>query len=186
MNSKATMQPLRGSAMRVGKTVRGRWLVALAVLGLLSACTGDKAVEEPVQVEESAPPPQMEELQGTDAFPAGGTMSLDQRTVYFAFDDYSLSSDAQTNIDAVANYMRDNSSARVKLEGHCDERGSTEYNLALGQRRAQAVKDYLMQLGIDEKRLPTISYGEEKPAADGHDESAWSLNRRVEFVLHSE
>ncbi len=165
----------------------GRWIVMLAVLGLLSACAGDKAPEEPVQVETAAPPPPQEELPSDYSVDSGGgDMSISERTIYFAFDDYSLNAQSQTNIDEVAKYMNNNSDVQIKLEGHCDERGSTEYNLALGQRRAQSVKDYLVQLGIDENRLPTVSYGEEKPAVDGGDEAAWSQNRRVEFVLQNE
>ena len=71
----------------------------------------------------------------------------------------------------------------MQVEGHTDERGSVEYNLALGQRRAQSAKNYLVQLGVDADSLPTMSYGEEKPAVEGHDESAWSKNRRDEFVV---
>ena len=186
MNSKATMPPLPNSAARSGRTVMGQWIVMLAVLGLLSACAGDKAPEEPVQVDESGVPPQTELPSDLDVTPAEGAMSISERTVYFAFDDHSLNAQAQANIDEVSNYMKSNSGVRVKLEGHCDERGSTEYNLALGQRRAQSVKDYLVQLGIDENRLPAISYGEEKPAVEGSNEAAWSQNRRVEFVLQNE
>ncbi len=185
MNSKTTGQPLPDGVVRSGKAVMGRWMVVLAVLGLLSACAGDKAPEEPVQVDESAPPPQMELPSDLDVAPAGETMAVSERTVYFAFDAHALDAQAQANIDEVSRYLQDNSDVSLKLEGHCDERGSTEYNLALGQRRAQAVKDYLVQLGIDENRLPTISYGEERPAVEGSDETAWSQNRRVEFVLQN-
>ena len=186
MNSKATMQPLPNSAAQSKSkgTIMGRWLMMLAVLGLLSACAGDKAPEEPVAVDQSAPPP-TEVLPSDYSTDVGSDVSIAERTVYFAFDDYSLNAQAQANLDGVADYMRNNSDTRVKLEGHCDERGSTEYNLALGQRRAQSVKDYLVQLGIDEDRLPTISYGEEKPAVEGSNEAAWSQNRRVEFVLQN-
>lgn len=190
MNSEATMQPLPDSVARREKTVRGRWIVMLAVLGLLSACAGDKALEEPVQTgQNQGVPPQIEDINQHDSAitpDTGGDMSIAERTVYFGFDDHSLDAQAQANLDAVAQYMKDNSGVQVKLEGHCDERGSTEYNLALGQRRAQAVKDYLMQLDIDGNRLPTISYGEENPAVEGNNEAAWSQNRRVEFILQNE
>ena len=182
MNSKATRQPLPISAARSGKMTMGWGIVMLAMLGLLSACAGDKAPEEPVSVEEAAPPPQETLPSDLDVAPSD-SVSLSERTVYFSFDDYSLSAQAQASIDEVSRYLQDNSSAKVKLEGHCDERGTNEYNLALGERRAQSVKNYLVQLGIDESRLSTISYGEERPAAEGGNESAWSQNRRVEFVL---
>ena len=71
----------------------------------------------------------------------------------------------------------------MQVEGHCDERGTVEYNLALGERRAQSVKSYLVNLGVTDARLSTISYGEEKPASEGHDEGAWVKNRRAAFVL---
>ena len=189
MNSEATMQPLPDSVARREKTVRGRWIVMLAMLGLLSACaTTETPQPDDGRVPPSSPPPQDEPLP-SDALVSedtGGDMSIAERTVYFGFDDHSLDAQAQANLDAVAQYMKDNSGVQVKLEGHCDERGSTEYNLALGQRRAQAVKDYLMQLDIDGNRLPTISYGEENPAVEGNNEAAWSQNRRVEFILQNE
>jgi peptidoglycan-associated lipoprotein len=103
--------------------------------------------------------------------------------VYFAFDDYTLNQEAQGKLSSFADYLKTNKSAAVQVEGHCDERGSIEYNLALGERRAQAVKTYLAKLGVESARLSTISYGEEKPKADGHDESAWGQNRRAEFVM---
>ena len=105
------------------------------------------------------------------------------KTVYFAFDDYTLSPDAQGSLNSLADFLKASSSTVVQIEGHCDERGSIEYNLALGERRAQSVKNYLVQLGIDPARLPTISYGEEKPAVQGADESSWSQNRRAAFVV---
>ena len=79
--------------------------------------------------------------------------------------------------------MKGSSSVVVQIEGHCDERGSTEYNLALGERRAQSVKNYLVQLGVDPARLPTMSWGEEKPATSGSSESALAQNRRAEFQI---
>ena len=114
-----------------------------------------------------------------------GPVSSDQATstVYFAFDDYTLSGETQDQLAALANYLKQNSGAVVQVEGHCDERGSIEYNLALGQRRAASVKDYLVQMGVDSARVTTISYGEERPADEGHNEESWSKNRRAEFVL---
>lgn len=189
MNSEATMQPLLDSVARREKTVRGRWIVMLAVLGLLSACATTETVQPGGDTPSPPAPPPPEEIVPSDAITSpdtDGDMSIAERTVYFGFDDHSLDAQAQANLDAVAQYMKDNSGVQVKLEGHCDERGSTEYNLALGQRRAQAVKDYLMQLDIDGNRLPTISYGEENPAVEGSNEAAWSQNRRVEFILQNE
>ena len=114
-----------------------------------------------------------------------GPVSVEQATstVYFAFDDYTLSAETQDQLAGLANYLKQNPGAVVQVEGHCDERGSIEYNLALGQRRASSVKDYLTQMGVEGERVTTISYGEERAAVDGHNEAAWSKNRRAEFVL---
>lgn len=103
------------------------------------------------------------------------------QTIYFDFDKYSLRSDARDALDANAEVMRDNSELRIVIEGHCDERGTDEYNLALGEKRAKAARDYLARLGIDESRVSVISYGEERPVSRGHDESAWRENRRGVF-----
>jgi len=102
-------------------------------------------------------------------------------TVYFDYDSYVLSDAARKVVAMNANWLKDNSSASVTIEGHCDERGSDEYNLALGEHRAVAVKSYLVALGVSPDRLSTISYGEERPIAMDHGDNAWSKNRRVEF-----
>jgi len=101
--------------------------------------------------------------------------------VYFSFDDYTVNASSQTQLTKMAEQMKANKGTVIQVEGHCDERGSIEYNLALGERRAQAVKNYLTNLGVEPARLSTISYGEERPAAEGHDEAAWQKNRRAEF-----
>jgi peptidoglycan-associated lipoprotein len=103
--------------------------------------------------------------------------------VYFDYDSSQVRASDRAAIEAVAGYLRQRAQSGLIVEGHCDERGSNEYNLALGERRALAVRAYLVGLGIDGGRIQTKSYGEEKPAAMGHDESAWSQNRRAEFVL---
>ena len=104
--------------------------------------------------------------------------------VYFGYDSSQISPSERAKVEAVADYLRGNSRVGVIIEGHCDERGSAEYNLALGERRALAVRAYLIGLGIDGSKVQTKSYGEENPAAMGHDESSWSMNRRGEFVLY--
>jgi len=104
-------------------------------------------------------------------------------TVKFAFDSAQVDTTERAKVEAVAEYLKANTSAMATLEGHCDERGSAEYNVSLGERRAQAVRDYLMNLGIDGARIQTKSFGSEQPKDPGHDESAWSVNRRVEFVI---
>ena len=101
--------------------------------------------------------------------------------VFFDYDRYEIRADARRALQANATYLRGNAMLSVELEGHCDERGTTEYNLALGQRRADAVKAYLRDLGVDAGRMTTVSYGEEKPFSLGGDEQAWAQNRRVHF-----
>lgn len=103
--------------------------------------------------------------------------------VFFDFDKSVLREDAKQALDANVQWLKANSEARITVEGHCDERGTNEYNVALGQRRAKAVLDYLVAEGVDAGRISTISYGEERPFVQGHDESAWKWNRRGHFVM---
>ena len=103
--------------------------------------------------------------------------------VYFAFDSFDLSPDARATLKRHADWLKSNSSARVEIEGHCDDRGTNEYNLALGAKRAQAAKDYLVSLGIAGDRLSTISYGEELPVCREENEDCWQKNRRDRFVV---
>ena len=101
--------------------------------------------------------------------------------IYFDFDKFTLSAEARQTLADNANYLKAHSGTQVVIEGHCDERGSDEYNLALGESRALAAKNYLVSLGVSASRLSVISYGEEKPAAMGSNEEAWAKNRRAEF-----
>lgn len=103
--------------------------------------------------------------------------------VYFPFDQYALSDKSKTLLSQAGNLMKLEPSIQVLIKGNSDERGTDDYNLALGDRRARAVKDYLVSYGVQASRLKVISYGEEKPANAGHDESAWALNRRDEFKV---
>ena len=103
-------------------------------------------------------------------------------TVYFDYDKAALSGDARKKLAQNAEWIKNNPTASLQIEGHTDERGSVEYNLSLGERRAKSVRDYLTSLGVDAKRLTIISYGEEKPIATGDSESAWGKNRRANFV----
>jgi len=104
-------------------------------------------------------------------------------TVYFDFDKSTIKSSERSKIEAVANHLKSEPTHKVKVEGHCDERGTEGYNLSLGERRALSVRTYLINLGIGADRILTISFGEAIPAVDGHTESAWSKNRRGEFIL---
>jgi len=102
--------------------------------------------------------------------------------VYFDFDQSSVRVDQKGRIEKNARYLKDNPGGRIVIEGNCDERGTNEYNMALGERRAISAKKYMMNLGVQANRMNTISYGEEKPLNHGHDELAWSQNRRADFV----
>jgi len=104
-------------------------------------------------------------------------------TVYFDFDSYVLSPVAREALTKDAEQLKKNAAVKVQVEGHCDERGSDEYNLALGEKRAKAARDYLVSLGIAPDRLSIISYGKEKPADPGHDDAAWARNRRAVLVV---
>ena len=101
----------------------------------------------------------------------------------FDFDDFSLRPEATKTLKSIAQWMLTNTAAQLLIEGHCDERGTSEYNLALGERRANSAKKYLVQLGINPDRIATISYGEEKPLDPGHNETAWARNRRGHFLI---
>lgn len=103
--------------------------------------------------------------------------------IYFDFDKSFIRDDAKPVLEKLASYMKGHKNVRIQIEGHCDERGTNEYNFALGERRAQAAKNYLTDLGVDGTRIKTISYGEERPADPGHNESAWAKNRRDVFVI---
>lgn len=103
--------------------------------------------------------------------------------VFYEFDSSELSAEAQNQLRENATWMGNNAAASTMIEGHCDERGTSEYNMALGERRAANAKEYIVRLGIPSSRIETVSYGEEKPFAAGHDESAWSKNRRAHFVI---
>jgi peptidoglycan-associated lipoprotein len=102
---------------------------------------------------------------------------------FFEYNDASLSADAQTALTNSATWLKKNSQYNLLIEGHCDERGTEQYNLALGDRRANQAKEYLVTLGVDAARIRTVSYGEERPFDPGHDESAWAKNRRDHLVL---
>jgi peptidoglycan-associated lipoprotein len=155
----------------------------IAILLILSACSStQKSQEEP-----SISPAGDGATPDAAAAPAGpgdaGQTSSELKTIYFPFDSATLTSTAVSDLKANAAYLRANPSVNVQIEGHCDERGSVEYNLALGERRATAGRNYLKKLGISAKRMSTISYGKERPQEMGHDESAWAKNRRDTFVV---
>ena len=155
----------------------------LAALVVFAGCAGDAAKKE-AQVEDRSAGAGTAGA-GTAAGVSGEAIDqalLSERRVYFAFDSSSLDGEATAIIEAHAQYLVNNPGIKVTLEGHTDERGTREYNLALGERRAQAVARMMRVLGVEGGRINTISYGEEKPVDTEHNEAAWRQNRRVEIV----
>ena len=104
------------------------------------------------------------------------------QTIYFQYDAFDLTPEAQETLRQNAKVIEQYPDVKIQVQGHCDERGSEEYNLALGDKRARSARDYLVNLGISPDRLTTISFGEERPVDPGHDDTAWAKNRRGEFV----
>jgi len=155
---------------------------SVAALVLACGVSFVSCSDDQPKTEEPTAPAATSDVPATPPSDSGAAVT-NTAPVYFAFDDYSLSASAQSTLNSLADQLKANTVAVVQIEGHCDERGSIEYNLALGERRANSVKNYLTQMGVDGGRLTTISYGEEKPASDGHAEDAWSKNRRAEFVV---
>jgi peptidoglycan-associated lipoprotein len=165
--------------------------IVLSVL-LLGGCaakrTDSTAAASPAAAEVSHPPVNPAdsdvEQQPVATPPSATITTLDGKTlevVYFEYDSFILLPSARQALQGHAAWLQANPAVRVTVEGHCDERGADEYNLALGERRALAVKNYLVTLGIAGDRLATISYGEERPAVAGQGEAAWARNRRAEF-----
>ena len=108
--------------------------------------------------------------------------SVSLEPVFFDFDQWSIREDQKEVMAKNSQWLKSNPNVKVRLEGHCDERGTAEYNLALGQKRAEGVKSFLEGLGISSQRMATVSYGEERPLDPGHNEAAWTKNRRVDIV----
>jgi peptidoglycan-associated lipoprotein len=131
--------------------------------------------------ESSTAPGSLEALQKGQSSATPGSSPL--KDVFFEFDRYDLRTDARETLKVNADWLKRNPAARIEIEGHCDSRGTNEYNLALGAKRAQAAKDYLATLGIPADRLSTISYGAEIPVCKEQSEDCWSQNRRARFVV---
>ena len=174
-------------------------LMAAAII--LSACEGSMGTKE-----DTATPAEPAPVQTASASSSGssGTTSgigtqagfqgdplddpaslLSHRTIYFAFDSAEILPEDRATVETHAGYLAGNPNASVTLEGHTDERGTREYNIALGERRALSVQQLMLLIGASAQQVRTISYGEERPAAEGHDEAAWALNRRVEIIYRT-
>lgn len=163
-----------------------KMIVMGAAALLIAACANTQKAKEPeVQaqpapaVEQPAPP--------VETGPTPGTQEHLNKVagdrVFFDFDKYDIRSDQEATLRAQAQWLQSYPSVNVTVEGHCDERGTREYNLALGERRANATKNFLVALGIDATRIETISYGKERPAILGGSEEAWAQNRRGVMVV---
>jgi peptidoglycan-associated lipoprotein len=164
--------------------------VLLVLVALAAAGCAKKA-----QVAPPTPPPAPPVTQETTPTPPVPTPTPVETTtgskvtagdfadVFFDFDSATLRGDAGAALDKDARLLRDNGDAAITIEGHCDERGTAEYNQALGERRANAARDYLVNAGVSASRIQVVSYGKERPFDEGHDESAWAKNRRAHFTL---
>lgn len=169
--------------------MRSKFTYALAVAGLtiaLGACakkpvksedTGAAAAGEGANAPTVAEKPIETDAQGSDSGKIAGL-----NTVHFEYDKDRLTPEAKKTLAGNADWIKSHANYTIQVEGHTDARGSIEYNLALGERRAKSVKSYLQGLGIDAKRITIISYGKEKPIDPGDGESAWAKNRRANFV----
>ncbi len=175
-----------------------RLLLLLGLIGMLAACSSDQVKEEQqVAVEDlSSSSPNSgtgneaggAQTYGTEDSSSSSFSELDDpasqlsnRIIYFEYDSSDVKSEYRPAVEAHAQYLSRNPTQTLTLEGHADERGSREYNLALGERRAQSVKQQMMLLGAAASQIRVVSYGEERSAVDGHDDYSWQQNRRVEI-----
>jgi peptidoglycan-associated lipoprotein len=178
-----------------------KFMISVLMVNLLAAC----ATQQPqVAVEESKPTSVMDASKSAAVPPVSDTAAsasvssasgaaveadplndpngmLAKRSVYYSFDAFVVQDEDKPTVQAHASYLSAHPNRKVRLEGNCDERGSNEYNLALGQRRAEGVRKMLMVGGVKEAQIETVSYGEEKPRATGHDEASWAKNRRTDL-----
>lgn len=144
--------------------------------------------QQEVKIEQPAPAPE-KQAESQVAAPAAlssleeGIKSFEGNNIYFDFDKFSLTPEAKEILAQKAEFLKGNTNVTIQIQGNCDERGTTEYNLALGERRAKVAQDYLMSLGIVKDRITTLSYGKERPIDSGHDEEAWSKNRNDHFAI---
>jgi peptidoglycan-associated lipoprotein len=177
-------------------------LISVGVTVLLAACSSTKDTAT-TKVEDRTPVTSTTAstgatptTQGTQGTGVTGTKPADplkdpnnilsKRVIYFDYDKDVVKAEFAALVQAHASYLSQNRNRKVRLEGHADERGSREYNMALGQRRADAVRKATSVLGVGNERMETISFGEDKPKSNGHDEAAWAQNRRVEIVYDGE
>ncbi|WP_205617505.1 peptidoglycan-associated lipoprotein Pal [Pelomicrobium methylotrophicum] len=175
-------------------------VLSCVLTGLLAGCASTPLEEQkPAAVEDRATGAQRPDTAqpGTDTRPAGGAAVaadplkdpsniLSKRSIYYDFDSFLVKDEYKPIVQAHANYLRQHSERQVILQGNADERGSREYNLALGQKRAESVKRMMELLGVSASRIETVSFGEEKPRCTEHNEACWSQNRRTDIVYRGE
>ncbi len=178
------------------------WFVAALMLAALpwlstscakKAVQGEEAVVGPTETRPMDRPgssvvggrPTEETLSAEERRRREAEASFTNEDIHFDFDKYDLSARAREILANKAYFLKQYPNVKILIEGHCDERGTAEYNLALGERRANSAKQYLVQLGVSESRISTVSYGKERPLDPGHNEAAWSKNRRAHFVIVS-
>jgi len=179
--------------------LRSHLWAGLAVAALLAGCQQNPPAEKSATVEERnvTAGQTTQPSTGTTSSGATGTTAqgnplrdprsiLSKRSVFFDFDSYAVKDDFKPLIDAHGKYLQGNRTAKMTIQGNCDERGSREYNIALGQRRADAVKRMMMLDGATDQQIETVSFGKEKPRNSGHDEGAWAENRRDDIVYAGE
>jgi peptidoglycan-associated lipoprotein len=162
------------------------WIVPLILIVAVVGCAKKAPAPSPAPpVAQASPPPTPPPATApSDTTPTTTLVgSGDFQPAFFDLDSYTLRDDARAALDRDAKLLRDNATINVTIEGHCDERGTVEYNQSLGERRAQAARDYLVAAGIGAARLNTVSYGKERPFATGHDEASWQQNRRANFTV---
>lgn len=163
-------------------------LALVVSLGALTGCTSPVTLTPtPPVIDPGGPgvvPPARDDCCGDPALPPPGPAlaTVPDRSVYFEFDQYHVSATFQPVIEAHAHYLASHRGIKVRLEGNADERGGDEFNLALGQKRAEAVRAALLAYGIGDDQLEAVSFGSERPRVDGHDEQSWAENRRVDFT----
>ncbi len=169
-------------------------LIAIAAASLVAACSTTPTDEQkPAGVEDRSASQQGPRVATVDltSKPKANLLTdpnsiLSKRSIYYDFDKFDVKQEYRPMVEAHAKYLRDNPSAKMLIQGNTDERGSREYNIALGQRRSDGVKKMLLLLGAKEQQIESVSLGEEKPKAEGHDEAAWAQNRRSDMLYSGE
>ncbi len=163
------------------------FLVLMLALGALiggSVGCSKKTASAPPVAEPMAPPERDQPVVSEPATePEPEARQVELGDAFFDFDKSDIRPDARETLSANGRALLESRDVRIRIEGHCDERGTREYNMALGDRRARSARDFLVRFGVDPSRIEIISYGEERPFAQGHNETAWQLNRRAHFII---